>query len=208
MAFAAGGAALAADDAAAGGTGKLIVSERQLESNVIYTEGYVSFLRVREAGSGDAAVKRRFNRKVRLRAELPAGRYRVIRFIRPCDGNCGFLDPRTERCSAPVEVTAGGRTKVVIRTKAGADCEVRVKPRAGGGDTKLVCPLEGPRQFDADRVLGMRLGPAGALAERFGCTVRVVRLDGEWQLVTDDYRTDRINVWVDDDVITRVDSIG
>jgi hypothetical protein len=190
------------------GQGKLIVRERRLESEITYTEGYVSFLRVRLAGSREAAVKRRFARRVRLRRKLPAGDYRVTRFIRPCDANCGFLDGRTERCSAPVEVAAGDRTKVVIRTKTGSDCEVRVKTRAGGGDSTLRCPLGAAQQLDADRLLGMRLAPAEALAERFDCTVRIVRLDGEWQIVTQDHRSDRINVWLDDGVVTKVESIG
>ncbi len=189
------------------GAGKLRVREHRLPSDVIYTEGYVSFLRIREAGSGRAVVKRRFAGRVHTRTKLTPGRYRVIRFIRPCDGNCGFLDPRTERCAAAVDVGADGATKVVIRTRTGSDCKVQVKPR-GDDESPALCPAGEPHHFDAQSLVGMRLAPATELASRFDCLVRVVRLDGEWQIVTDDYRTDRVNVWVSDDVVARIDGIG
>ena len=152
-------------------------------------------------------VKRRFQGRVHARTKLPAGRYRVIRFIRPCDGNCGLLDPRTERCAAAVDIGTGGATKVAIRTRAGTGCEIRVKPR-GDDESSALCPVGEPHQFDAEQLVGMLLSSAEALADRFGCLVRVVGLDGEWQIVTDDYRTDRVNVWVEHDVVTRIDSIG
>ena len=202
-----GAVGVAAAPGAGGGTGKLRVREHRLPSDVIYTEGYVSFLRIREAGSGRAVVKRRFQGRVHARTKLRAGRYRVIRFIRPCDGNCGLLDPRTERCAAAVDVGAGGATRVVIRTRTGTGCKIRVKP-GDDDESSALCPAGEPHHFDAQQLVGMRLAPAEALAERFGCLVRVVRLDGEWQIVTDDYRTDRVNVWVEDDVVTRIDSIG
>ena len=198
---------VAAAPGAGGGPGKLHVREHRLPSDVIYTEGYVSFLRIREAGSGRAVVKRRFQGRVHARTKLPAGRYRVIRFIRPCDGNCGLLDPRTERCAEGVDVGADGATRVVIRTRTGTGCKIRVKP-AGDDESSARCPVGEPHHFDAQRLVGMRLAPAQALAEHFDCLVRVVRLDGEWQIVTDDYRTDRVNVWVEGDVVTRIDSIG
>ena len=162
-------------------------------------------MRVRDARSKATLIRRRFDRRVRLRTDLPTGRYRVIRFIRPCDGNCEHLDPRIERCAATVDVAAGPATSVAIRTRVGHACEVRVRRPTGPA---LRCPPEAAAQIDTNRLVGMKLTEAEALAGRFGCLVRVVRLDGEWQLVTDDYRTDRINVWVEDDSITHIDSLG
>lgn len=187
--------------------GKLVVREHRLDSDVIYFEGYVAFLRVRESDSGAAAIKRRFARRVHLRATLPAGRYRLIRFIRPCEGTCERLDPPTERCAAAVRVRDGELTTAAIRTRAGEDCEVRVKA-PGAGARPPMCPAGEPRQFDARRLVGMRLEPATALAKRFDCVVRVVRLDGESLPGTDDYRTDRVNVAVRDGRVTRVENIG
>jgi hypothetical protein len=65
--------------------------------------------------------------KAHLRESLPPGLYRVVRFIRPCDGNCGYLDPKTERCATTVEIAAGEPTRTTVRTRTGHRCEFRVK---------------------------------------------------------------------------------
>ena len=41
-----------------------------------------------------------------------------------------------------------------------------------------------------------------------GYTVRVVKEDGVWYMVTMDFRTDRINVIVENGIITEIDGIG
>jgi len=48
---------------------------------------------------------------------------------------------------------------------------------------------------------------ARTTARRHGCTVRVVRLDGEWLAVTDDFGPDRINVEVEEERIKRINGI-
>jgi hypothetical protein len=114
-----------------GGEGQLMVREHQLPSDGMYIEGYVAFLRVRSVPNGDVLIHRRFDVAdplVRLHTQLKPGTYRVIRFIRPCDGNCGVLDHKTERCAATVEVTADGETHATVRTRMFHRCEIRVKP--------------------------------------------------------------------------------
>ena len=67
-----------------------------------YIEGSVSFLRVRDA-RGTLVVDESGGPRLRwrVRRRLPAGRYRLTSFERPCDGNCSLLDPPTDRCSRP-----------------------------------------------------------------------------------------------------------
>jgi hypothetical protein len=45
---------------------------------------------------------------------------------------------------------------------------------------------------------------AKELAHDRGIKIRIYRLDGNPMIVTADYRTDRLNVYVDDGVITKI----
>jgi hypothetical protein len=58
------------------------------------------------------------------------------------------------------------------------------------------------------RLVGVALPAATARAERRGCALRVAVLDGEPQVLTEDYAPARINVRVRDDVVTRVEFMG
>ena len=58
---------------------------------------------------------------------VPAGRYRVTSYMRPCDGNCSVLDPPVDRCSGAVRVRAGRINRVIVDLRApGKGCRVRV----------------------------------------------------------------------------------
>jgi hypothetical protein len=109
--------------------GSLVVREHQLPADGIYTEGYVSFLHVRDEATGEIVIRKRFNTgKVHLRTELPPGApYRVTRFIRPCDGNCGYLDPPTERCRQSLVLQPGSSVLATVRTRVGDPCEIRLR---------------------------------------------------------------------------------
>lgn len=108
-------------------TGSLEVREHAQESQGIYIEGYVSFLRLRNVESGRLAIDRRFQGEVHVDARVPLGHYRLIRYIRPCDANCDFLDPKTERCAIGVRVTRDSQLRAVVRTTVGRPCEFRVR---------------------------------------------------------------------------------
>jgi hypothetical protein len=58
------------------------------------------------------------------------------------------------------------------------------------------------------RLVGLRLPAASERAERRGCPLRVAVLDGEPQVLTEDYSPARINVGVRDDVVRRVEFMG
>jgi len=91
-------------------------------------------------------------------------------------------------------------------------------PGAGAAATEgLVCPVEfaaggetAPRSsaFEIERLEGRRTGAARRLAARHGCQVRVVRRDGRWLAVTEDYSPSRINVAVRDGRVKRALSVG
>jgi D-alanyl-D-alanine dipeptidase len=115
-------AALALPAAADGAPGTLDYRQRLDSSRGVYVEGSISFVRVRDA-SGDLVVRRRTSRpRFRMRRKLPPGRYRVISYQRPCDGNCGLLDPPADRCARRVRVLSGGLTEVRVVERPGRRC--------------------------------------------------------------------------------------
>ena len=58
------------------------------------------------------------------------------------------------------------------------------------------------------RLVGATLPSATARAERRGCPLRVAVLDGEPQILTEDFSPSRINVRVRDDAVTGVAFMG
>lgn len=60
-------------------------------------------------------------------------------------------------------------------------------------------PDSGP---DTDQYLGLSEQEADDLAQDNGFTLRVAGRDGECFALTMDYRQDRVNVYLDDDVVT------
>jgi hypothetical protein len=57
-------------------------------------------------------------------------------------------------------------------------------------------------------VVGMEVDAAESTLTELGYQMRIVRLDGEDLAVTMDYREDRVNVAVEDDVVVAVEGIG
>ncbi len=93
-------------------------------SRGLYTEGAVSYVRVRGI-RGKLILAKRVNRtRFRMRRRLASGRYRVISYQRPCDGNCGFLDPPTDRCARQMRILSGGLTEVSVRVRPGRGCRM------------------------------------------------------------------------------------
>lgn len=63
------------------------------------------------------------------------------------------------------------------------------------------CPPADPPDFELDEIIGEDFAEVEAWAADRGNAVRPVVVDGEPQIVTQDYRTDRINVAVEDDEV-------
>jgi D-alanyl-D-alanine dipeptidase len=90
-----------------------------------YTEGAVSFVHVRDSSGGLVLSRRvRHRPSFRLRRRLPAGRYRVVSYQRPCDGNCSLLDEPTDRCARRIRVLSGGLTEVSVTVRPGRGCRM------------------------------------------------------------------------------------
>jgi D-alanyl-D-alanine dipeptidase len=94
-----------------------------------YTEGSVGFLRVLDRQGTPVVEESTQSARWRVRHQLPAGRYRVTSFERPCSGNCLFLDMPRERCSRRIRILAGGRTGVRSVVRPGRGCRMRAKAR-------------------------------------------------------------------------------
>ena len=115
-------AALAMPAAAGAAPGTLDYRQKLDSSRGVYVEGSISYVRVRDA-SGDTVVRRRTAAaRFRMVRKLPPGRYRVVSYQRPCDGNCGFLDPPVDRCSRRVRIRSGGLTSVRVTLRPGRGC--------------------------------------------------------------------------------------
>jgi hypothetical protein len=65
-------------------------------------------------------------------------------------------------------------------------------------------PGRAAEPIDARKLVGKRMPRARRMAARHDCELRVVRRNGEWLIVTDDYRRDRANVAVRDRRVKRV----
>jgi hypothetical protein len=85
-----------------------------------YREGARAELILRDE-DGDEVDRRvvRPGKSVEFR-DLPVGAYRLEPALRPCDGNCGYLDPRLDDCAATVKVTRSVRVRVDF--VAGSSC--------------------------------------------------------------------------------------
>jgi hypothetical protein len=75
----------------------------------------------------------------------------------------------------------------------------------GGQAGGHLCPRDAAAEpYDARGLVGLRVRKARAVAARHDCELRVVRRHGESLVVTQDFRTDRINVAVRDRVVRRI----
>ena len=111
--------ACAAGGAAAAPSGTLKVTHKTDTSGPMYIEGAIYYLRTERLGR---ATTRKLGSTTTIR--LAPGRYRLRSWARPCDGNCGYLDPPTDRCTATVRVRTGRTTRIRITARAGSACKI------------------------------------------------------------------------------------
>jgi D-alanyl-D-alanine dipeptidase len=117
-------ALLALPTGAEASPGTLFLRQSIDRSHGTYIEGAISYVRVRGM-RGQLIVARRVGRaRFHMKRRLVPGRYRVISYQRPCDGNCGLLDAPTDRCTRPVRILSGGLTTVSIRVRPGRACRM------------------------------------------------------------------------------------
>jgi zinc D-Ala-D-Ala dipeptidase len=93
-------------------------------SHGLYVEGSVSYVRVRSAGGRIVVARRVHKPRFRMKRQLAPGRYRVISYQRPCNGNCSRLDPPTDRCARRVQILSGGLSEVAVTVRPGRGCRI------------------------------------------------------------------------------------
>ena len=86
-----------------------------------FTEGAVPEIRL-VAADGTTVSPAHDHRATAVFGSLAPGRYRLEATLRPCDGNCGYLDGPTASCAATVRVPGKGTISVTWRD--GRGCRV------------------------------------------------------------------------------------
>jgi hypothetical protein len=88
----------------------------------MYVEGALAEVRLRAADGRVIATKRADPGRLIVFHGLPSGRYTVEPALRPCEGSCAALDPRTDACRGAVPVS--GHATVVVRFTVESPCVV------------------------------------------------------------------------------------
>jgi hypothetical protein len=107
------------------GTGRLVVSQEMERSGPVYTEGYVAFIDVKQGGEVVFSDRLPFDQP--LSHELPVGSYDLAFTVRPCDGNCGYLDAATETCSASFTINEGATVKAHATERPTKGCSIDLR---------------------------------------------------------------------------------
>jgi hypothetical protein len=94
--------------------------------DAIPIEGAITFIRIKRP-SGRVVLTRRLPTSDRLTLPLRPGRYRLVSWQRLCDGNCGTLDPPSDRCARSLSIHAGERLKATIRVNYAVGCVIRLR---------------------------------------------------------------------------------
>ena len=97
------------------------------ESAGLYAEGALSYLAV-EAPDGDELIEAELapaDKEQAATLRLDPGTYRLVSWQRPCEGNCGTLDPPTDRCEQVFTLEPSTPVKADIEVRAGRGCTIR-----------------------------------------------------------------------------------
>ena len=91
-----------------------------------YIEGSIGYVRIRSKAGRLVASNTFAGGRRELRFKLRPGVYRLVSFQRPCDGNCGYLDPPTDRCSRLIRIRRMESLSVRIEISPGNGCTIRL----------------------------------------------------------------------------------
>jgi hypothetical protein len=119
------GACASASATGGSGTGRLVISQELDRTGPMYAEGYVAFVKVIQGSNVVFSDRLPFDQP--LEHALPSGSYRLTFTVRPCDGNCGYLDPVTETCAASFTVGSGDVVKAQVVERPGKGCSIDVR---------------------------------------------------------------------------------
>ena len=106
------------------GSGRLVVTQEMGKGGPMYIEGYVPFVTVMHDGDEVFSARMQFDQP--LARDLAAGAYELTFVVHPCDGNCGYLDPPAETCSASFVVAAGQTLRVHAVERPGRGCSLQI----------------------------------------------------------------------------------
>lgn len=96
-----------------------VLVQHQHGGDVVYTEGAVPEIRL-VAADGSELLPQEDHGDVATFEEVPGGEYTLTGASRPCDGNCGLLDPATDLCRT--ELTVDRDRRIVVEMQAGQPC--------------------------------------------------------------------------------------
>jgi hypothetical protein len=111
-------------DSAQPGTLTVDTTYSEGKGGMLYIEGAMTEVVVRDESGAVVGRHVEMPAKPMTFADLTAGSYSVSAALRPCDGNCGYLDGPTDQCETTV--TLDGDLHVTVDFVVGSPCEVRV----------------------------------------------------------------------------------
>jgi hypothetical protein len=95
-------------------------------SGALYVEGSLGYIRLVDSTGSTVFEKQLDPEKLAVSKDVPPGEYVLQSWQRPCDGNCGYLDPPTDRCDAELDLASGGEVRVTITLRPAEGCDIKV----------------------------------------------------------------------------------
>jgi hypothetical protein len=102
--------------------GTLTVATSLSSGGPMYIEGALARMVLRDEDGSVVASGMKWPGKTFVFTELEPGTYVLEPALRPCDGNCGYLDPPTDSCEHTV--TIDGDMSVRVEFSVGDPCVV------------------------------------------------------------------------------------
>lgn len=107
----------------------VVVRVQSPSNEPVFTEGYVTDLRLATTAGSTAATKQVKTTVPVLLGTVTPGRYRLQAAVRPCDANCDHLDPTAFDCTGTIVVPAREDAKVIVAVQRGL-CDVAQQSQA------------------------------------------------------------------------------
>jgi hypothetical protein len=102
----------------------LTVSPSLAGPRIYYTEGAVQELRLLASDGSEMPPDGDSAQDSTTWSDLAQGDYALKAAIRPCDGNCGYLDPPTDQCEQHLSINRD--TEVTVEFRYGHGCRIKL----------------------------------------------------------------------------------
>jgi hypothetical protein len=109
------------------GSSRLLVQQIVEPGHGVPIEGEYSYVRIEDSG-GYGIAQERLPRDGKTTVRLEPGSYRLISYQRYCDGNCGYLDPPSDRCSNSFTIAGDKALNATVRVTFGLGCKIGFVP--------------------------------------------------------------------------------